>query len=486
MIKILYENNKFKNEIEYIFNIIKRNLGINIKFSDKKENFNEEDIIINYSDEKLNRKNTINILQSNLFSEIYLEKESIPTEKIEIYNDTPIIYKHNQDEPYVEKKENIIDTNIDIIQSIFFMLTRYEEVVLWDDINKDLYNRFPASESLAYKENFLHIPIVDEYIEWFWKWLKYAGYKGVRKEHFHNYDFVACLTHDVDRPFKYTNSLVEHLKSFENSTGTFLDFKGIIKHTISNIDYTRDPFFTFDYIRKIEKRYEYKSSFYFMSGGNTCYENFYNIDDKRVVSLINKLKDDECEVGYHYSFNAHDDLEMRKAEKEKLDNIFNCNRYGGRNHFLRFTPLESWRISEKVGLLYDTTLSYADYTGFRCGTCFPYKPYDMEKRKEINILEIPLIVMEGTLADKKYRNLDCEESFEEIKKYINTVKKYKGVFTLLWHNSSFDNEEWSGWKNIFERTMKLLYENNALGTSGLEVSNMFTDRNDINEKNIDY
>lgn len=51
------------------------------------------------------------------------------------------------------------------------MIARYEEVLLWDRVDKDLYGRFPSSESLAYKEGFLDIPIVNEYIEWLWNWI---------------------------------------------------------------------------------------------------------------------------------------------------------------------------------------------------------------------------------------------------------------------------------------------------------------------------
>lgn len=40
------------------------------------------------------------------------------------------------------------------------------------------------------------------------------------------------------------------------------------------------------------------------------------------------------------------------------------------------TP-DSWRILEKAGLRYDTTLSFADHEGFRCGVYFLYKPFNV-------------------------------------------------------------------------------------------------------------
>ena len=42
--------------------------------------------------------------------------------------------------------------------SAFFMLTRYEELVVAD---RDQYGRFPAAASVAGREGFLGVPVVD-------------------------------------------------------------------------------------------------------------------------------------------------------------------------------------------------------------------------------------------------------------------------------------------------------------------------------------
>ncbi|MCY6959572.1 polysaccharide deacetylase family protein [Clostridium brassicae] len=187
---------------------------------------------------------------------------------------------------------------------------------------------------------------------------------------------------------------------------------------LSNINYEKDPFFTFNYIRDIEKKYNFKSSFYFMTGGNSDKDNFYKINDTRILELMYKLYKENCEIGYHYSFNSFGNLEQREKEKI-LDKHVENKIYGGRNHYLRFKAPESFRISETVGLLYDTTLSFADYDGFRCGICMTYKPFDVLENRKLDIWEIPLIVMEGTLKDKKYRNLSKKDGFLAIKEKID-------------------------------------------------------------------
>ena len=143
---------------------------------------------------------------------------------------------------------------------------------------------------------------------------------------------------------------------------------------------------------------------------------------------------------------------MLNLEKERLGKVSGKAILGGRQHYLRWKTPDTWRIWEKAGLKYDTTMSFADYEGFRCGICFPYKPFDVLENRVLDIWELPLTVMDGSLFD--YQNLTPEEGFQRIKELIETVKKYSGVFVLLWHNSSFDELRLPGWSRVCEKTLE--------------------------------
>ena len=72
-------------------------------------------------------------------------------------------------ESYYAESDGGIQLGLDIFGSVFFMITRYEEVVKSD---RDEYDRFPAAASLAYQEGFLDRPIVNEYLEILWTCMK--------------------------------------------------------------------------------------------------------------------------------------------------------------------------------------------------------------------------------------------------------------------------------------------------------------------------
>lgn len=50
----------------------------------------------------------------------------------------------------------------------------------------------------------------------------------------------------------------------------------------------------------------------------------------------------------------------------------------------------------RAGFCCEATIGYADGIGFRGGVCYPFKAYDLKAGREIDILEIPLAVMDRT------------------------------------------------------------------------------------------
>ena len=94
-------------------------------------------------------------------------------------------------------------------------------------------------------------------------------------------------------------------------------------------------------------------------------------------------------------------------------------------------------------------MGFAEYPGFRAGTCTPYFFYDLDEEVERKLLIVPFQLMDATL--KYYMHSDIEQAKEEAKKIIDEVKAVKGTFISLWHNESLsDSDEWAGWRKVYE------------------------------------
>ena len=101
-------------------------------------------------------------------------------------------------------------------------------------------------------------------------------------------------------------------------------------------------------------------------------------------------------------------------KKQRLEKVLGKKVIGYRNHYLRFKVPDTWELLSKAGFKYDTTFGYADCAGFRNGVCHPFRPYNINTGKQIDILEIPLIIMDRTLL-RDYMRLDVKKAWELIK-----------------------------------------------------------------------
>lgn len=106
---------------------------------------------------------------------------------------------------------------------------------------------------------------------------------------------------------------------------------------------------------------------------------------------------------------------------------------------------------EEVGLSYDSTLAFAEQPGFRCGTCYEYRTFNVENRSKLRLRERPLIVMEKSLLSDAYMGLstDWESVFDIFRQLKDRCAMFDGEFTFLWHNSSLCSEQhWDVYRQI--------------------------------------
>lgn len=382
----------------------------------------------------------------------------------------------------------IINVGFDLVKSAFFLLSREEEELMCNE--HDLYNRFSARLSVAHKNDFIHIPVIDEYIKIINE-LIFFGFEKIKMPLIQkcpwpqNKDFAVCLTHDVDRIKKWT---VRRILSQFVSSGMSL-FKLEIKQSVNKLtsaikSVLKDPYWTFEEILIAEEKYGFKSSFYFCANGNHELDPKYNVNSKKIMRLISDIYKKGCEVGLHGSFDSYNDYELLSKEKRVMEKSTGIEINGIRQHYLRFKYPNTWRLQEKIGFKYDTTLGYADKLGFRAGTAFPFYPFDLQKNRVINVLEIQLTIMDATF--KWYLKVTSKDAFIQIKKLLETVEKTRGVAVLLWHTNVFGNEDNPGWGEVYYKILEYLAGQNAWVTSCKEITDWWIARESLKVVEISF
>ncbi len=290
---------------------------------------------------------------------------------------------------------------------------------------------------------------------------KFLTQTGLDVEYPNNTNFAVCLTHDIDDiypPLQHTllasAYCLKNLHFNELNKQMFWKFKG---KKIS-------PYINFKQIIELEDKYDAKSSFYFIAAKEDVKRFRYNIED--IKNELRFIANSGWEVGLHGGYYSYDNFDEIVKEKNRLEAVLGQEIIGFRNHYLRFKVPDSWDLLSKAGFKYDTTFGYSDMVGFRNGMCHPFKPYNLNENKEIDILEIPLVVMDVALFDVA---TSFDDAWKYTKNLIDVVEKHKGIITILWHNNVFNCPFRVTWSKLYEKILKYCYEKNAWMTSGKEI-----------------
>lgn len=403
-----------------------------------------ENTIIHYNDKRIEFID--GFFNENKEPLSYLKESSIPTpfhcsNRFTVEKDILVIYGSNQ----LLIDNNDIVCGIDIFSSIFFMLTRWEEYV---NKTRDRYNRFQAHDSIAYKYGFLDRPIVNEYVEMLWNMLLYFGFDGCRKDR----KFQLVPTHDIDSLFK-NKRFISTLRIILGDIIKRCNPIMAVKHFFEL--FKPDPYDVFDYLMDKSESIGLQSHFYFMSTDLkiSSYEKKNYLNTKKFREVINRIKQRGHIIGFHPGFFSYDNAQIWNEELASLKRHIDIDIKEGRQHFLRVTVPETIRLWNNASFNVDSSLGYADKEGFRCGTGDEFLYFDFLERKELRIVERPLIIMDGTING--YQNLSTEQIETLFSRYVHLGVKYRMPITILFHNSSFSGDRWNGWFDIYNKLISL-------------------------------
>ncbi len=293
-------------------------------------------------------------------------------------------------------------------------------------------------------------PVVSEYL------MKH----GYQADYPDNKKFAICLTHDVDDIYPpLSHRILSGLVSIKKR-----DLSGLKEHLLWNrLGKQTSPYINFQKIMELEKKYNAKSTFYFMTASKDPRRFRYNIED--IADELKLIVENGWEVGLHGGYYSFNDIDVIKQEKSRLEKALGREVTGYRNHYLRFQIPDTWDILRKCGFTYDSTYGYTNMVGFRNGMCHPFRPYDLQHQRWLDIYELPLHVMECAMFDFAKPH----EAWEIIKQLLEKVELNKGVITILWHNNVFSCPFREHWRAIYEKILQYGRERNAWMTSGEEI-----------------
>ncbi|MCD6366744.1 MAG: polysaccharide deacetylase family protein [Bacteroidales bacterium] len=421
--------NRLVFTLDFIFN---NYLNTSYELTDEKEKF------LNYNGAKIcygneNFGDTFFISAENLLFESNIHSFNVTVGEID---GTKVLFLTND--------ENT-DLPFDVFAAIFYLLSRYEEYLYHFDKNE---YRFPANESLAYRNNFLNIPIIHIWVEWLAEVL-HQKFPELQFK-FPCYQFLPSF--DVDNAYAYL------YKGFWRTVGAtaraalLFRLSDYFDRWLTFFGAQKDKYDAYEYIGQIIAENNLQPIWFFLLGDYGKFDKNISHNTQEFRKLISDLSQ-RFQVGIHPSFASNDNQEQLPVEIHRLEEITGKKVYQSRQHFLRMKLPDTYRNLLDAGIREDYSMGYAEELGFRAGVARPFYFFDLEKNIQTSLKIIPFQVMDVSL--RRYKKYSIEESKETTKQLIDVTKQYHGTFVSLWHNESLGTDKyWTGWKSVFEWMVK--------------------------------
>ncbi len=335
------------------------------------------------------------------------------------------------------------DLPFDPIAASFFLLSRYEEYL---DFKPDELGRFPASQSVAFKNDFLEIPVVDH---WAYKLGQILSVRYPELK-FKKRSFKFLSTIDVDQAWAYKNKSVYRKLGGGILSLIKADFSDLKRRISTLILAKEDPFDTYQYIE--EAHHSINKIYFFQIGKYGPLDKNIPGNHPRMKSLIQSLKK-RTDIGLHPSIRSVRFKEL-EGELNSLEDILGYEVKKSRQHYILLKFPKTYRQLIRIGIKEDFSMGFHDAPGFRAGTASPFYFYDLPNDKITNLKLFPFQVMDSCLNITM--GLSPGDALKKIQTLIEATKAVNGHFIIIWHNSSLGEAmEWKGWRSVFEKMIRM-------------------------------
>jgi len=332
----------------------------------------------------------------------------------------------------------------DLLATCFYMLNSFQE---YNATDNDEVGRFVFEKSYQYKFGNTKENLVQKYFD---KLAQHPKFLQIEPE---NKKSSVFISHDIDNV---------NLAWIEDG---FAALKaGKIHHVfrlLFNAAIHKPDWFNMDKIMAIHDEYSLKSTFFWIANKGKSVDGLYNADydvrSKKVQQTISSIRQKGFENGIHKSVSD----ESFKQEAHKLGFKPIANRY----HYLKFSLPQAYNELEQANIKLDSSLGFSKNYGFRNSYGQAFQPFNIEKQKAYNFVEIPLNIMDRTFH---YKHTPIKNISNEVINFFE-ANKFNCTLSLLWHNNFFNSIKYKGYLQEYKKIIAYLYENDFKSLTQQEI-----------------
>lgn len=432
--QVMIYSDRLTARFSYIVMVL---FGDNLLLTTSQEDFlSFSGVTINYSAEKLGN-DSIWIVPHGLLDQQGISEQAISFSE---WKRMKIFFQTKGELPF------------DIFSASFYLISRYEEYLPHE---RDEYGRFPYMISLAFREGFLHLPLVNLWMQRFEQYISgrfpYVPFKLMQP------GFRYVPTYDIDIAFSYRDQPL-----WKNVLGFFKgllsgNFESVTERSYVYSGQKKDPFDIYDWLDKLHIKHTLTPVYFFLLAEKRK-GNDKNVSPhtKSMRQLI-KRHAEKYATGIHPSWQSGDDEKKLKREISLLKKTGKKEVTVSRQHYIRMCLPATYRKLIVEGIKEDHSMGYGGINGFRASYTLPYKWYDLSAEEQTGLELHPFCFMDSNSIFQQREH--AYEAAKEVQDYLAMIRSVNGEMVTIFHNHFLaEQEEWREWRDMYAQFLSLVNE----------------------------
>jgi hypothetical protein len=295
-------------------------------------------------------------------------------------------------------------------------------------------------------------------------------------------------THDIDQPWRWTprgrkramRSVRDHLRGgrYRDAFATCCALLAARWWKLRR----DDPWCNAERIRELEQRHHARSTSYVLVDARVPADGDPDMHDRGGPRYIERLiaptrarrgrgrHSAGGVVGLHGSYTVLHDADRLEEERANAERLAGMRITDHRFHYLRHQPVRDWPRLAAAGLTSDASLGYAEQPGFRAGTAHPFRAWDHENDRALDLIIIPLAFMDASL-EERYLDLDPITGGRDIvDDILATLERTGGSVSVLWHNDKLCTVDSRRWTRLYRYLLASVERRGGVATTAHEAA----------------
>lgn len=341
--------------------------------------------------------------------------------------------------------------SFDLFSAVFYLVSRYEE---WLPYAADEHGRFEAEQSFLNRNNLLHLPLVDLWLQNFKQQLT-TIYPDIQLT---DRNFRAISTLDIDNLYAYKGKGLKRI--IGAATRDILNFNGsgFMERLQVLFNRKKDPFDIYEELSDFCFQHKIPLVCFFLMRSGTKYDRSLPPQSTFFQNVVATLKSNKAFVGLHPSYYSSTEPQLLEQEIRHLQNAGIDEVIVSRQHYLRGKFSQMPKKLAASGIQFDFSMGFASKAGFRAGTSLPFYYFDFDSESLINLVIVPFCAMDGVWSE--YGSKSTTEAENDLKNLLEQIKKVNGLFVTVYHERSFSDHLYKGFGTLYKKLFSELTKAN--------------------------